>query len=453
MRTAHRIWAALMLSGCTVGPVFAPPQIALPDRYAVLAPVSPAAQEDLAWWRNFDDPVLNSLVEAALAGNLEIAEAQARLREAEALARRDAVLVSGDGEVTASGASRSSAEQATGEVSANIGLAGEQRRRAQAAERRREAAQFGELEARRAVLAELGIAYVDLRFAQRSLEIQNLDLRSRLRTLNDIRTLLDAGETTQLDLVRAESLVAETRARGPALSASVVRQRNRISTLLGQPVGMLAVDLGYGGSQPGPRLRGAPGVPADLLRARNDIRQAERLYAAAVSDLGAAEAARYPSLRLRGTITAPLNGGSSTESLIAGLVVPLFDQPALAATADAARARVNQAYLQWRSAVLSAVEEVENAQAGLQASIATTGEARRLLELNRESLDLSRDLLSSRGAITVLDVLDRERALSEARALLARSLRDQAVDYITLRTALGQGHTLDGEAGAAQKVN
>jgi len=434
-----------MLSGCTVGPVFAPPKIDLPDRYALLAPVSEARAEDVQWWKNFNDPLLTRLVEETLSGNLDLAEAQARLREAEALARRDAVLISGDGEVNASGASRSAAEQANAEITADIGLAGEQRWRSKGAEQRREAARFDELEARRSVLAELSVAYVDLRFAQRSLEILNQDLQSRQRTLRDINTLLAAGETTQLDVVRAESLVSETRAQVPNLTAAVVRQRNRISTLMGRPVGMLDVDLGYRGSQPNPHLKAQPGAPADLLRARNDIRQSERLYAAAVSDLGVAEAARYPSLRLRGAILAPLHGGSTTRSLIAGLTMPLFNQPALAASADAAQARVNQAYLQWRKVVLVAVEEVENAQADLQASIATTREAQRLLDLNRQSLDLSRELLSNRGSITVLDVLDRERALSDARALHARSLRDQAVDYIILRTALGQGHPIEGE--------
>ena len=73
-----------------------------------------------------------------------------------------------------------------------------------------------------------------------------------------------------------------------------------------------------------------------------------------------ARAARYPTLRLSGLISAPLGGGSATETFLAGLTVPVFDQPALAADVDAAEARVQQAFLQWRIAVLQAVEEVEN---------------------------------------------------------------------------------------------
>jgi multidrug efflux system outer membrane protein len=298
------------------------------------------------------------------------------------------------------------------------------------------------MEARRTVLAELAIAYVDLRFAQASLAARNQDLTSRRRTLNDIERLLNAGEATQLDVLRAQSLVSEIRTQIPGLQADIIIQRNRISTLLGVPVGSLPVDLGFRGAQPDPAMRIAGSVPADLLRARPDIREAERLYAAAVSDLGAAEAARYPSLTLRGAITMPVSEGGNVESLIAGLTVPLFNQPALAASVDAAEARVDQAFQRWRSAVIAAVEEVESAQADLQASVAERAEARNLVNINQQALTLSRDLLASRGAITVLDVLDRERAVTDARLRLARSQRDLAAGYVALHTVLGQGHAL-----------
>jgi multidrug efflux system outer membrane protein len=439
------IWAVLLLSGCAVGPVFTPAVMELPDRYERLAPLSKASETDLNWWQNFNDPLLTRLTETALQGNLDLAQSQARLREADALARRDGNQLSGAADLSTTRSSVSGGSENILGIGARIGLFGEQRWRAKGALQRLEAARFDTLEARRTVLAELGIAYVSLRFSQASLVTREQDLNSRQRTLRDVQQLLDANEATQLDLLRAQTLVSETRTQIPSLQADLVRQRNRISTLLGMPVGTLPVDLGYRGLQPVPVMRAASGVPADLLRSRPDIRQAERLYAAAVSDLGVAEAARYPSLSLRGVITAPVSGGAQSESLIAGLSMPLFNQPALAASADAANAKVQQAYLSWQRAVLTAVEEVENAQANLQASVAATAEAERLVDMNRRALTLSRDLLSNRGEITVLDVLDQERALSEARALHASSLRDLAADYIILHTVLGQGHRLQAD--------
>jgi len=250
---------------------------------------------------------------------------------------------------------------------------------------------------------------------------------------------VEGGAATRLDLLRARALVAETEAEIPRLESDILRQRQRIATLLGRPAADLPVDLGPPGLQPRPRTAAAAGVPADLLRLRPDIRAAERRYAAAVSEIGAAEAARYPQLSLSGLIRAPLSGGSATDTLTAGLTLPLLSQGALAAGVEVQEARAAQAYLQWRLAVLGAVEEVEGALAALAAAQQAARAAGAAVELNEESLVLSRQLLESGGNTTVLDLLDRERAVSAARATLARSRRDIARDYVALQTALGAG--------------
>ncbi len=432
----------ILLAGCAdMGAVFRTPEIELPDRYSLVAPVQAPSRDEVNWWRNFDDPVLDQLVAQGMAGNLTVAEAQARLREAEADARREGVALSGNGRVDATTATRSDDRFDVG-LDAQINLAGEARHRSRAAQARFEAAQLNEVEARRTILSEMAQAYTNMRFLQSTRVTREQDLRSRRRTMRDIQKQLDLGEATRLDLLRAQSLMAETRAEIPRIESDIIQQRNRISTLLGVPVGALTLDLGYKGQQPLPKRVADIGVPADLLRARPDIRRAERLYAAAVSDVSAAHAARYPSLRLSGLITTPFGSGASSESLLAGLVVPVFSQPALAANEDATVARVEQAYLQWRVAVLEAVEEVENSQVLLQSALAATKASREAVELNRQSLALSRELVVSGGNITVLDVLDRERALSASRTSLAQNQRDVAAGYIALRVALGRGHPL-----------
>jgi multidrug efflux system outer membrane protein len=375
----------------------------------------------------------------ALSQNVTLAQARARLAEAEALARRDGARLEGNAGLTYTNQGQG-ADSAGLDISLSIDPANASGWRARAARARLDAAAENLREARRAVAAEIGIAYAELRFAQASLALRHQDIVSRQRTLSDMRTLMDAGEATQLDILRAEALVVETRTEIPTLQAEIVRQRNRLSTLLGAPVGLLDLDLGYPGGQPVPDSAFPRGVQVDLLRARPDIRSAERLYAAAVSDLGAAEAARYPTLTLTGRVTAPVSGGSAAESLIAGLVLPVFSQPSLAASADAARARVDQAYQSWRAAVLAAVEEVETALAALAASDEAARQADRLVSINTRALALSRELMAGRGEVTVLDLLDRERSVAQARSARARALRDRAVDYITLATALGLGH-------------
>jgi multidrug efflux system outer membrane protein len=441
MRLICTFAAAFILTGCTeLNTAFPPPEIKLPDHYSRLAPVQAPSREDTEWWRNFNDPVLNNLIAQGLSGNLSVAQANARLEEAAAEARRAGVLISGPANADIRNNSKS-ADTASGSVTANIGLAGESRYHARAARDRLEAAKFDTIEARREVLSQVAQTYMDMRFFQESLQLRRRDLASRTRTLRDIQAQLDAGEATRLDLLRAQSLLAETRASIARQEASIIVQRNRLSTLLGLPVGALPINLGYKGAQPRPKRVAKIGVPADLLRARPDIRRAEKLYAAALSDVGASKAARYPSLRLSGVVIAPLNGGSSAQTLLAGLVMPIFDQPALAAATKSAEARVQQAYLRWRLAVLQAVEEVENAQAQLRAGLAERNAAYQQVTLDLESLSLARELFAG-GRITVLDVLDRERALSSSRTALAQATRSVSNSYIALRVALGRGHPL-----------
>lgn len=439
MRIVLTIGAGLLLSACSVGPIYKSPEINLPDRYSLISPVTKASTRDLHWWTDFNDPVLNALVQRGMEGNLDVAEARERVREAEANLRRDSQAVSGNGQVEATGNSNAGNTVQTS-LNGSFGLGGRTQWATRAATQRLEAAELGVGEARRLLLSSLGTAYVDMRFLQRNLETRQQDLRSRRRTLRDLNKQLDAGAATRLDVLRAEALVAETKAEIPPITADILEQRNRISTLLGVPVGALSIDLGYKGSQPLPQGVAEMGVPADLLRARPDIRAAERNYAAAVSDVGVAEASRYPSLSLSGLVTAPLSSGSWNESIVAGLTVPVFSQPSLKASQDAAESRAQQAYLEWRRTVLAAVEQVETALAELRASRQSVRAAQDVVRLNQESLELTRRLLVENGDTTVLDLIDRERSVSSARALLAANKRNLSNAYIALRVALGIGH-------------
>lgn len=451
MRHILAISFGIFLSACAgQAPVTRDLAINLPDRYSRVAPLTQPKAQDLEWWRHFDDEVLNRLIAKGLNDNLSIADARSRLNEAEANARSArGGIITGDGEVDVTGRRRQTNTRDL-RLSAEINLAGRDHHRTRAAIERLEAARLNTDEARRVVLTEIAATYLTLRFQQQSLRIRQLDLASRRRTVTDIEKQLKAGVATRLDQLRTTSLAAETQVEIPQIEAEILSQRNRLATLLGVPAGSLPVDLNYQGRQPLPDRVADIGVPADLLRARPDIRSAEHSYAAAISDMDAARAARYPSLKLSGLLTAPMGGGSSSSSLLGGLVLPVFNQPALAAEVDATQARVNQAYLQWRLAVLEAVEEVETAQAALRTALAARKAARQVVTLNEEALELSRRLLNSQGNITVLDVVDRERALSNSRSVLASSTLRVATSYVDLRSALGQGYALtDGKPAQA----
>ena len=433
--------AAIFLSGCMTATPYQAPDMRLSDRYSVVRPVQQMSEADWRWWTHFGDPVLNKLVDEALVENLSLVEARSRVRQAEANLRGASSGISGDGRLEVDAASDGTEAGELG-LSAIFDVFGRKRARTEAARARLQAEQLGGIDAQRRLLLRLAQSYIELRFNQQTLAERNRDLRSRRVTLRDITTQKENGVATELDVVRAKALVAEIQVDLPKLGANIVRERNRISTLLGKPVGSLNVDLSYQGRQPAPRGVANLGVPADLLRTRPDVRRAERLYAAAVSDIDSARAARYPSLSLSGVVRAPFGGGSTSETLTAGLAVPVFSQGTLAASVDASEESANQAYLQWRSAVLSAVEEVETSLSALHASYQAVEAARRVVSLNEQALALSRRLLESRGNLTVLDLLDRERTLTNSRTILARNQRDVAIDFVTLRVALGSGITV-----------
>jgi len=430
---------SVILSGCLLSPEYVPPTTRLPASYSITAPVRSDPKFTATWWESFKDPALSQIVEQAFSQNLDLAQARERVKEAYATARATAPATDLSGRVEAI-SDTNGADGTQASATFLIDLFGGKRKRAEAARARADAAAYGAQNARLVILSGVANAYVDLRFQQASLTHKNKDIRSRRKTLRDITTLLESGEATRLDQIRAQALLAEARAEIPPLTTEIARQRNRLSTLVGTPAGSEGAPVPGSGSQPQPTAISSAGIPADLIRTRPDIRQAERLYAAAVSETGAAEAARYPSLSLSGKISHPLSGDLSQSGLYAaGLNIPIFAQGSLKAAVDAQQSRAKQAFLEWRSRVLAAVEEVETALVAVNGSHATVAEARKVLALNEESLSLSRQLLGGRGNATILDLLDRERSVTSSRARLAQARRQLARDHIALNVALGLG--------------
>lgn len=341
------------LAGCLNIVDYAAPDVDLPDRYALLAPVPTSASADVQWWRSFQDPLLNDLVSDVLTENLDIKEAQERVVEAQAVARREGNTISGD--LGIDGTASSGIDTAGADIDLALDLFGSERRQAEAALERLEASRFGLQDARLTVGSELMLSYVDLRFFQQNLAYRRQDLASRERSLAATQELLQQGAATRLDALRLEAFVAEARADIPRLSSDITREENRIATLLGTVPQNLTVNIDYTGKQPYPSNIAEIGVPADLLRRRPDIQAAERNYAAAVSDINAAEAARYPRLTLSGDITTPLEGGGgSVRGAGVGLNVPVFNQPGLIAQVDVTASVAAQAYLAWSQLVLAA---------------------------------------------------------------------------------------------------
>ena len=434
-RRAVLAFAVAAVSACAPATPYVAPSIELSDRYSVVLPVR-GAESHATWWTAFRDPSLDRLVEIGLDDGLTIESARQRLRAAEAQSRRAGLSVSGDAAL-----SRSTIDSGEGSQSASLGLAldpaGRLAARIRSAEARLGATAADLEDVRRLFVAQLVDAYIDLRYFERLLRVQRRDLQLARFAQSVAEDRFDNGAATRLDVLAARADVSDAASRLPQTEAAIMGQRFRVTTLAGRVAGQSTLRF-RDRPQPIPQNAAATGVPADLLRLRPDIARAERLYAAAVSDIDSARAARYPRLSLDGLISTTLGSGTSSESLAASLTIPVFSQPALAADVDIAKARADEALIVWRQSVLEAVEEVERHLIDLRASHQAIAAARQTVSLQNDRVDLVQELADSGGAATVSEIIDANQDLIQSQVNLAGISRGLAKDYVALWTALAR---------------
>lgn len=439
------------LASCMVGPDYQRPALQLPALWSVQPAAAKVRPAELAqWWRRLNDPLLDQLIEQAVAGNLDVASAKAKIREARAYYRETAGALwpsaNGSGSATHSqtAGSTSSADFEAGfDASWELDLFGGNRRSVQAA---RYAAQASEDDLRSTLLTMIGdIAsyYVEARSYQAQLALAQRTAVSQRKTAQLTKTKFDAGASSAVDLARANGQAASTEADIPTLRASLAAAIHRIAILTGQQPSALDAELKPFAPIPRPRSPVPLGVPADVLNSRPDVRSAERAYAEYTAKVGVAEANRYPSASLTGSISTSANslsdlGRSSTIGWSYGpsITVPIFQGGQLKAAVDVAKAQRDQYLFAYQSAVLTALEDVENAVVSLtQERIRATKLAASVAGY-QQAASLTQSLYDS-GSSSFLDVLDAERSLYSVQTSLIESRAAIATDYISLNKALG----------------
>lgn len=449
----------LLLSGCVVGPDHTAPEITLPSKFAEAKAKSNGDVSTDQWWTAFNDTRLNGYVKQGLDQNLDILQAMERINQAEA-----DVISAGAGGLPAltlgTQAERSGARGLRGSpgttptLSVSGGLEGSwlldffglYRRSKEAAIAQLGAADAAVDTARLSLLSQVASAYIDVRYYQESIALARATLKSRNETLSLTKLQLDAGAASRLDVVQSESQVNLTLATIPGLETQYRQAAHRVATLLGMPASSLLGELQRGARQPVARFNARAGVPADLVRNRPDIRAAERTLAAAVANIGVAEASLYPSISLSGSISPSYlrrNGGSDNHLLSwsfgPALNLPIFDGGQLRANLSASESAAREAYLAWKQTVLNAVEEVENALAAVTRDSRTVAANRATVASSQEALTLATASYRD-GASSLLDVLDAQRNVSDAQTSLASAIRQMALDYVSLSVAMGGGY-------------
>ncbi|PPJ45028.1 nodulation protein NodT [Rhizobium sp. KAs_5_22] len=457
----------LLLSGCVTGPDHTQPQTPLPEKFAEGGKKSNGEVAMAAWWTAFNDKRLNGLVEQGLDQNLDVLQALERITAAEAN-----VVVAGAGALPSLGVSADESlgkSKGTGDYSARttdttstasggvsvswlLDLFGQYRRAKEGATASLDAAYASADVAKLSYLSDLVTSYINARYYQERIAIARKNLASRRETLDLTKLQLEAGAASRLDVVQSEGLVNSTLADLPGLETSFRQSAHHIATLLGLPASSLIADLQKGAPQPLARRSINAGVPADLIRNRPDIRKAERELAAAVAEIGVAEAQLYPSITLGGSIspswisTKSLAGSLTSWSFGPSLTLPILDGGRLKANVDIAESSARGAYLAWKASVLNAVEEVENALAAVNRDSQTVSALTATVRSYEEALSLSTASYKD-GASSLLDVLDAQRSVSTAQASLAQAVQQMAADYVALNVAIGGGYAFDKKAG------
>ena len=392
--------------------------------------------------------MLTALIEQGLATNLDIDSARERIREAEANLRATGVNAAMDGSAeidrTRSGGDGTSTTTGTNkELSASLVLDifGGIRREREAAIADLAAAQADLEQVRLAWLADVVSAYADARYYQEAIALVRETINAREETVKITAAQYQAGDATEYDLAEAQALLDAARADLPDYLGQFNANVFAIATLLDRPAAPLLKQMERGAPQLRVLNTRQTGVPADLLRNRPDVRYYEAILRSAVADVGVATSDMLPSLTLSGDVG--IASGTQTWSFGPALSLPVFNQGALAAQRDAKLSIAKQAEIDWRSAVVSAVEDVQVAQSNLLQY------RRRATALQTSATSYGRALALAQesyrgGAITLLDLLDTDRSTASARISAASARNKAAKEWATLQISIGAGAAITG---------
>jgi len=458
--------AGSLLAGCAVGPDYGSPTVSLPTAWSSERHRQARPPQLSHWWHHLNDRLLDELIAQAVECNLDVAAAKARIREARAT-RRQSVgalfpTLTGSGSATdnrtgatSTGGLENPAAATYGQYQAGfdasweLDLFGANRRAVEAASYGVDAAEDDLRATLLTLIGDVASDYIDARAYQARAALARRAGASQRQTAALTERKLNAGSASAVDSAKADALAAGTEATIPTYEATYQQQVHRLGVLLGRDPTALAARMAKTMPIPAPRLPLPKGIPADVLSTRPDVRKAERQLAQYTARIGQAEAALYPDVSLSGSVaTTALKLGDLGKSSTIGwsigpsVSVPIFNGGKLQAAVEIAQAQRDEYHVAWRSAVLSALEDVENAIVNLSQERLRIKSLSESARRYGEAARLSHALYET-GSSAFLDVLDAERSQFSAEDSLLASRATLAKDYVALAKALGGGW--DGE--------
>ncbi|MEZ0264086.1 MAG: efflux transporter outer membrane subunit, partial [Phycisphaerae bacterium] len=449
-----------LLQGCTVGPDYRAPHLDVPDSFGSWTGGATGHGVDLnRWWAALNDAQLDALIDQSIAGNLDLREAEARLREARAQrgvvaadrfpnvnttgsyrrskTSENAFSIGGGDSGASNGDSAFSFQrpgdttdlfQAGFDASWELDVFGGVRRAVEAADADLDAVYENRRNVLSTLVAEVARNYAELRGYQRQIGIAERNVKIQIDAADVARAKARLAGGSELEVARAEAQTAQTRSQIPLLEQQRDAAAHRLAVLTGRPPRALFESLTSAKLEAiptGPPVV-APGLPAELLRRRPDVRRAERELAAATARVGEATADLYPRFTLTGavglqsqTVRHLTDWKSHFWNFGPSFSWPIFDAGRIRSNVAVQDNRVAQADARYRKAVLTALEEVENALTAYSKEQSRRDLLASAVERNRRAVELANTLYQG-GARDFLNVIDAQRALLVTEDALAQ---------------------------------
>jgi NodT family efflux transporter outer membrane factor (OMF) lipoprotein len=451
--------ASLIVSACAIQPA------QHPDLPTTVVKVSPQAwsievpKSDIdakTWWAQFEDPVLNQLIDTVLSGNLDLQAAMERVKQAQSLVVQQRAVLLPELDASAHGSyERQNTPPPLGYVKqGGVALAlswtpdvfGGLRLELLAAKAQLVGEQRAQDAVRLALAADTASAYMDLRWAQAELKILQDNEVIRQRALELTQKRLKFGLSTDLDVKRAENQLEALQARIPPTEAVIQHQLNLIAVFSGRtPESVDKLVLAAPLSIPTPPITAPQTLPSEALLRRPDVLTAYALVEERAAQVGVARAERYPkfSLNLADGLLASSYLGlpTLTDNLFSAALSatsPIFTAGRITAGIERSESAMRESQLNLQQAMLQALREVEDSRADLVSTTQATQRLEDALSASNKSLKLANDLYKG-GATDFLDVLSAQEVFLRDSDALNQAQREHALAAVALYRSLGGG--------------
>lgn len=413
---------------------------------------------DDEWWKNFNDPLLDSLIAVAVDQNYSVLMAADRIRMARANLRIQQSSYSPTLGLTG-GWTRDRSSGHTGDLPKSttqyadlaldmnweIDVFGSIRNRVRAQRETFEATKEDYNAVMVSLSAQVASAYINLRELQQELEVVTKNAQSQLAVVRITEKRFETGLVSRLDVAQAQSVYYDTKASIPAIEAGIIQYTNALGVLMGLYPSDVREIMETHRPLPDYIEPVGVGIPANLLLRRPDLRSAERQVNAQAAAVGASVSDWWPQVFVKGSIGFAshdmdklFNHNSLTYEIAPTLSWNFFQGTKLREATRLARAQLDETIRQFNETVLTAVQEVDNAMNAYKNSIKQIVALREVVNQGRQTLELSLDLYKQ-GLTPFQNVLDAQRSLLTYENELTQARGNSLLHLIQLYQALGGG--------------